>query len=60
MSENKMDVTGGMTRKVEEAIKISKMGMNVFFVNGKKPERIVAAVKNRDFKGTMFRGKRNA
>ena len=59
MSENKMDVTGGMTRKVEEAIKISKMGMNVFFVNGKKPERIVAAVKNREFKGTMFRGKRN-
>jgi hypothetical protein len=29
-------------------------------VNGKKPERIVAAVKNREFKGTMFRGKRNA
>jgi isopentenyl phosphate kinase len=60
MSENKMDVTGGMTRKVEEAIKISKMGMNVFFVNGKKPERIVAAVKNIEFKGTIFRGKRNA
>jgi isopentenyl phosphate kinase (EC 2.7.4.-) len=60
MSENKMDVTGGMTRKVEEAIKISKMGMNVIFVNGKKPERIVAVVKNREFKGTMFRGKRNA
>ena len=52
-------VTGGMARKVEEAIKISKMGMNVFFVNGKKPERIVAVVKNREFKGTMFRGKRN-
>ena len=56
MSENKMDVTGGMTRKVEEAIKISKIGINVFFVNGGKPERIVAAVKNREFKGTMFRG----
>ncbi|HII05687.1 MAG TPA: gamma-glutamyl kinase, partial [Nitrosopumilus sp.] len=26
---------------------------------GKKPERIVAVVKNREFKGTMFRGKRN-
>jgi len=58
ISEN-MDVTGGMTRKVEEAIKISKMGMNVFFVNGKKPERIVNAVKNIEFKGTMFRGKKN-
>jgi isopentenyl phosphate kinase (EC 2.7.4.-) len=32
ISENKMDVTGGMTRKVEEAIKISKMGMNVFLL----------------------------
>jgi len=60
ISENKMDVTGGMTRKVEEAIKISKMGMNVFFVNGKNPERIVKAIQNREFKGTMFKGKRNA
>ena len=59
ISENKMDVTGGMTRKVEEASTISKMGMNVFFVNGNKPERIVKAVKNRKFVGTMFRGKRN-
>ncbi|KFM18945.1 Acetylglutamate kinase protein [Marine Group I thaumarchaeote SCGC AAA799-P11] len=57
ISENKMDVTGGMTRKIEEATKISKMGMNVFFVNGNKPERIVKAVKNRKFEGTLFRGK---
>ena len=35
-------------RKVEEAIKISKMGMNVFFVNGKKPERIVASIKKKN------------
>ena len=57
IAENKMDVTGGMTRKVEEASKISKMGMDVFFVNGNKPERIVKAVKNRKFEGTLFRGK---
>ena len=57
--ENKMDVTGGMTRKMEEARKISKMGMNVFFVNGNKPERIVKAVKNRKFEGTLIRSKRN-
>ncbi|NNM02897.1 MAG: gamma-glutamyl kinase [Nitrosopumilus sp.] len=57
ISENKMDVTGGMTRKVEEATKISKMGVNVFFVNGNKPERIVKAVKNRKFEGTLFRSK---
>jgi isopentenyl phosphate kinase len=61
ISENRMDVTGGMTRKVEEASKIAKMGMNVFFVNGNKPERIVRAVKNRKFEGTLFKGwKRNA
>ncbi|MEX0862115.1 isopentenyl phosphate kinase [Nitrosopumilus sp.] len=58
ISENKMDVTGGMTRKVEEASKIAKMGISVFFVNGNKPERIVKAVKNRIFEGTLFRGKR--
>jgi len=59
ISENKMDVTGGMTRKVEEASKIAKMGVSVFFVNGNKPERIVKAVKNRTFEGTLFRGKKN-
>ena len=59
ISENKMDVTGGMTRKVEEASKIAKMGMNVFFVNGNKPDRIVKAVKNRKYEGTLFKGKKN-
>ena len=57
ISENKMDVTGGMTRKVEEAMKISKIGINVFFVNGNNPERIVKAIKNKKFEGTLFRGK---
>jgi len=59
ISENTMDVTGGMTRKVEEASKIAKMGINVFFVNGNKPERIVKAVKNSKFQGTLLKGKRN-
>ncbi|MCV0372258.1 MAG: isopentenyl phosphate kinase family protein [Nitrosarchaeum sp.] len=60
ISENKMDVTGGMARKVEEATNIAKMGIDVFFVNGNKPERIVKAVKNRKYEGTLFRGKNNA
>jgi isopentenyl phosphate kinase len=46
-----------MTRKVEEASKISKMGINVFFVNGNNPERIVKGIKNKTFEGTLFRGK---
>ena len=33
--------------------------MNVFFVNGNKPERILKAVRDRKFEGTLFRGKRN-
>ncbi len=59
ITENKIDVTGGMTRKVEESINISKNGMNVFFVNGNKPKRIEQAIKNKKFDGTIFRGKRN-
>ncbi len=59
ISETDMDVTGGMKRKVEEATKISKMGLNVFFVNGNKPDRIVKAVKKSKFEGTLFKGKRN-
>ena len=58
ISVNKMDVTGGMARKVQEATKISKMGIDVFLTNGGKPERIVKAVKNRTFEGTVFRGKK--
>ena len=59
ISQNLMDVTGGMSRKVEEASKISRMGINVFFVNGNKPERIVKAIKNKKFEGTLFKGRKN-
>jgi isopentenyl phosphate kinase len=51
-----MDVTGGMSRKVQEATRISKIGLKVFFVNGNKPERIVNAVQKNKFEGTVFRG----
>jgi len=49
------DVTGGMKRKVVEATKISKNGLKVFFVNGNKPQRILDAVKEKKFQGTLFR-----
>ena len=51
-----MDVTGGMKRKVEEATRISKMGLRVFFVNGNKPQRLVDAVQKDKFEGTVFQG----
>ena len=59
ITQNTMDVTGGMTRKVNEAIQISRTGLKVFFVNGNKPERIVKAIKNKRYEGTVFKEKRN-
>ena len=56
ISEVKMDVTGGMARKIKEATMISKCGIAVFLVNGNKPERIVNAIKGKKFEGTVFRG----
>jgi len=55
ISINKMDVTGGMTRKIAEAVKISRSGLNVFFTNGNKPQRITDAVTGKKFEGTLFR-----
>jgi isopentenyl phosphate kinase len=51
-----MDVTGGMSRKIKEATLISKDKINVFLVNGNKPERIVSAIRGKNFEGTVFRG----
>jgi len=56
ISKISMDVTGGMKRKLEEAIMISRLGLDVFFVNGNKPQRIVDAIKRKKFEGTLFRG----
>lgn len=56
-STSKGDVTGGMGRKVQEAAKISASGTNVFFVNGNKPERIISAVTQNTFEGTIFRSR---
>lgn len=56
VSKIAMDVTGGMKRKIEEATRISRLGLDVFFVNGNKPQRIVDAIKRKKFEGTLFRG----
>jgi len=55
ISTNKMDVTGGMTRKITEAVKMSRSGLKVFFANGNKPQRITDAVSGKKFEGTLFR-----
>ena len=55
ISKNTIDVTGGMSRKITEATKISRNGLKVFFVNGNKPKRILDAVSGKRFEGTVFR-----
>ena len=55
ISTNKMDVTGGMTRKITEAAKMSRSGLKVFFANGNKPQRITDAVSGKKFEGALFR-----
>lgn len=49
-----MDVTGGMKRKITEAFKIARSGMDVMMVNGLFPERIVDAVEGRPTTGTLI------
>ena len=55
ITKNTIDVTGGMSRKITEASKISRNGLKVFFVNGNKPKRILDAVSAKKFEGTIFR-----
>jgi isopentenyl phosphate kinase len=52
------DVTGGMMRKVHEALKISKMGLDVWLVNGFKPSRIAKILRNEKTEGTVIKGKK--
>jgi isopentenyl phosphate kinase len=54
------DVTGGMRRKVVEALKISDIGIDVMMVNGLKPERIISAIAGTGFEGTIVKGKRSS
>ena len=54
------DVTGGMKRKVREASKISLAGIDVHFVNGFKPDRLLKILDNKITKGTVIKGKRSS
>lgn len=55
-SDVSADVTGGMSRKMREAFKMSRMGVDVIMVNGLKPERMVRALNGRSVEGTVVRG----
>lgn len=53
------DVTGGMQRKVTEAIKIASSGMDVLIINGLKPKRIIEAVTGTLQIGTVVKRRKN-
>lgn len=55
LEEVKVDVTGGMKRKLREAFKIAGNGLEVMLVNGLKPERIVKALNDERVICTMVR-----
>jgi isopentenyl phosphate kinase len=55
-----LDVTGGMALKLCEAQEIARNGVDVYFVNGLKPERVIKALKGEIVEGSLIRGTRNA
>jgi isopentenyl phosphate kinase len=55
LSTVEADVTGGMRRKVIEAFKIARSGIDVLMINGLKPERIIHAISGSDFEGTIIK-----
>jgi len=59
-SEANSDITGGMKRKVREAFKISLAGIDVHFVNGFKPDRLLKIIENKKTEGTVIKGKRSS
>ena len=54
---HQVDVTGGIRNKLAEAFRISEEGVQVCFVNGLKPERVVKALIGKAFVGTVIEGK---
>src|SRR3990172_8438211 len=54
--ENKRaDVTGGMQHKIENALKIAKIGINTFLINGNKAKKLSNAILGKSVKGTIIR-----
>ncbi len=60
ISRVKSDITGGMRRKLNEAMKMASLGMDVIIVNGLVPRRIIDAITNKQVDGTLIRALREA
>ena len=55
LSNVEADVTGGMRRKVIEAFKIARSGIDVLMINGIRPERMINALSGSAFEGTIIK-----
>jgi isopentenyl phosphate kinase len=55
LSNVEADVTGGMRRKVTEAFKIARSGIDVLMINGIRPERMINALSGSAFEGTIIK-----
>ena len=51
------DATGGILFKVREARRIASLGIDAYFVNGLKPERLVKAINDGVLEGTLIKGR---
>lgn len=54
IKDNEKDVTGGMRKKVEAMLKISKLGINVAIVNGSRKNELRKALGGERLRGTRF------
>jgi isopentenyl phosphate kinase len=55
--ESGYDVTGGILGKVREAQKIASMGLDVYFVNGLHPERVLKVLRGEETISTVVSGR---
>jgi isopentenyl phosphate kinase len=56
---HRIDVTGGIANKINESLLIANLGIDVMFVNGNKPDRVIKAISGEEFKGTIIKGINN-
>ncbi len=59
-SNGGFDVTGGVVGKIKEAQRIASMGVDVYFVNGLRPKRVLKALNGEATVGTVIRGRLRA
>ena len=53
-------MTGGIERKVKEASRIANMGIDVSFVSGLVPQRLLDAAQGKNPIGTVLKGRKVA